>query len=523
MTDELKAEYLENSAAQVHALLEENGGVLHSRKATEHERLILALTSLGVDARDFDGVDVTAALADYGYVSFQGANSLAFTLLSLDSGAYPMPQLSAADVAAGKTQATREMLISGLLALRGPDGGWPHSGTKADPDLTAMALQALAPYYHNGNAAVDAAVDGALVALSTLQKTDTGGYVSWGYENSESTAQVLIALNALGIALDDERFVKGANNVYDVLISYYLDTQAGQQGGFKHVITQTSPDGMATDQGMYALVSLWRALSGESALYEMDDVGELVPWPEVVVETGVSREELAAAAKIAQALVPSVYTSDTWAKVAEALANITALLAKAEASQEEIDVAYNDLANAVKRLKSAQTGTGDNTTKPGDTTNNDTSSSTTTNNTTTTTTGATTNNYYRYGTSGTSGGSGVVRTSSSAPATNSRVTTDATDEDDEATDDAKSSVTQTTPSTSSHAASDDAKSIVSDETPLAASTNPTITYDPNALISGGVFISARALIGIVFALLTFALLTLLIVRLTARKKDVLNV
>jgi hypothetical protein len=43
------------------------------------------------------------------------------------------------------------------------------------------------------------------------------------------------------------------------------------------------------------------------------------------------------------------------------------------------------------------------------------------------------------------------------------------------------------------------------------------------LLSGGVFISTRALVGIIFGLGAMALIALLIVRLTARKKGGLDV
>ena len=62
--------------------------------------------------------------------------------------------------------------------------------------MTAMAIQALAPYYKT-NETVKAAVDKALEALSALQRSD-GGFGSWGTVNSESCAQVIVALTALG-------------------------------------------------------------------------------------------------------------------------------------------------------------------------------------------------------------------------------------------------------------------------------------------------------------------------------------
>jgi prenyltransferase beta subunit len=86
------------------------------------------------------------------------------------------------------------------------DGGFSMGGTTADPDVTAMALQALAPY--KGQNDIKTVIDRALDCLSRLQNSD-GGYSSGGLDNSESAVQVLVALTALGINPDtDTRFIK---------------------------------------------------------------------------------------------------------------------------------------------------------------------------------------------------------------------------------------------------------------------------------------------------------------------------
>ena len=90
--------------------------------------------------------------------------------------------------------------------------GSPSAGTSADPDITAMALQALAKY--TDRADVAEAVEEALSCLSALQN-NVGGYASWGTTNSESVAQVIVALGELGISLDDSRFVKNGNTLVD--------------------------------------------------------------------------------------------------------------------------------------------------------------------------------------------------------------------------------------------------------------------------------------------------------------------
>ena len=160
---------------------------------------------------------------------------------------------------------TREKLIQVILDAQLNDGGWDLSADKADPDMTAMAIQALAPYYKT-NETVKAAVDKALEALSALQRND-GGFGSWGTVNSESCAQVIVALTALGIdPTADSRFVKNGNTVLDALAGFYVNG-----GGFKHVADK-GRDGMDTEQGYYALASYYRFLNGQTSLYDMSDV-----------------------------------------------------------------------------------------------------------------------------------------------------------------------------------------------------------------------------------------------------------
>ncbi len=160
---------------------------------------------------------------------------------------------------------TREKLIQVILDAQLNDGGWTLSGNDADPDMTAMAIQALAPYYKT-NETVKAAVDKALEALSTLQRND-GGFGSWGTINSESCAQVIVALTALGIdPTADSRFVKNGHTVLDALAGFYVTG-----GGFRHT-AGGERNGMATEQGYYALAAYYRFANAQTRLYDMTDV-----------------------------------------------------------------------------------------------------------------------------------------------------------------------------------------------------------------------------------------------------------
>ena len=202
---------------------------LHKTKSTENSRIILALTSMGLDASDIEGYDLTGALSDMTYVKKQGLNGPIWALIALDSGNYEIPQISS-----GKTtaQVSREKLLSYILSSELTDGGFnltKSDSQGADPDVTAMALQAFAPYY-TGRITVGTelqkqireAVDRNIQVLSDMQKT-SGAYSSYGSENAESTAQVLVALSSLGIdGSTDSRFVKNGKSVLDGLLYFYI-------------------------------------------------------------------------------------------------------------------------------------------------------------------------------------------------------------------------------------------------------------------------------------------------------------
>ena len=237
--------------------VKEKRGVLDNRKYTEYSRVILALTALGEDVQDIAGYNLLVPLCDFKSVCMQGINGPVWALIALDSGNYELPKRT--DVS---EQTTRDKLIDYILEQQLSDGGWNLGGEESDADLTAMAVQALCRY-RDKRTDVENALDRALNILDSLQKED-GGYESWGEENAESTAQVLIALCAMKIDVQtDRRFVKNGNNVYQALLSYRKE-----DGSFSHVKNQDS-DLMATEQAYLAIVSYWRMLHGESFLYDM--------------------------------------------------------------------------------------------------------------------------------------------------------------------------------------------------------------------------------------------------------------
>lgn len=238
--------------------IDENGR-LDEKRATDNAKLVLVLSALGRDVTDVGGHDLLQALSDMDYVTQQGLSGAIYALLAFDCRGYDIP---AADKNA--VQTSREGLVKYILDRQLKDGGWAYSGGKAEPDMTAMALQALAAYYKT-DAKVKDAVDKAVTCLSKLQNT-TGGYDSYGSVNSESAAQVITALTALGIDPDnDARFVKNGVSVLDSLCGFYVD------GGFRHV-SDGKLDPTATAQGYYALAAYYRFADSQTALYDMTDL-----------------------------------------------------------------------------------------------------------------------------------------------------------------------------------------------------------------------------------------------------------
>lgn len=265
VTDETKIAYVES----VKKALDEKGeNKLNASRSTVNSGVVTALTALGVDASDFYGYDLTAPLSDIDYVKKQGVNGSIYALIALDTKNYKTPD------------GTREKLIADILSSQLKDGGWSidtWSGkdVSSDADLTAMALQALAPYYNKSNASPEVvkAVDRALEYLSEMfmSSFDENGYglfTSYGSNDCESSAQVIIALCALNIdPVNDERFSKDGYSAYNSLLQYLNR----EEMKFSHY-ESAEMNSLSTVQGYTAAAAFFRFMNNKTALFDMTDV-----------------------------------------------------------------------------------------------------------------------------------------------------------------------------------------------------------------------------------------------------------
>ena len=235
-------------------------GCLDRYRATEYQRIALTVLALGGDPRAF-GKDENGRPADLvagGIWAFPGdeagtrsVNALAYALILLDAGGYAPPDN------AGQL---REALVADLLALQQESGAWGLTADAADADLTAMAVQALAPYK---DAVAKPAIEAALTWLASLRTAD-GAFVSNGAVSSETVAQVMLALCALGTDPDADGAAFGAGGG----LTAALERFRAPDGSFRHVLTDENGNLLATQQALLALCAAQRLGAGEPFVYD---------------------------------------------------------------------------------------------------------------------------------------------------------------------------------------------------------------------------------------------------------------
>jgi hypothetical protein len=271
----------------------------HNPVITDNERIALALTAIGKDPANVGGESLLKALQNKDIMkvtdtSNTDINGLVMGLLALNSRNYT---------------SDTSWLVQAVLEQQNKDGSWSTSAdTKpvGDVDMTAMALQALAPYHKDGgNETVNTAVEKALNWLS-------GKYQS-GYDSSESCAQVVIALSALNLdANTDARFTKTVEGKTLSVLGNLLQYRVAENGGFKHQFADKAVNEMATEQALCAMAAYARFTEKANALYDMTDAAcahRFGEWQVTVAATctkdGVSRRICSICGAVEEKSVPA--------------------------------------------------------------------------------------------------------------------------------------------------------------------------------------------------------------------------
>ena len=234
-------------------------------KVTDSERVALTLAALGEDITSFGGVNLVNVICSNGGLT-ASANNLVYALIAFDEANVSDEAL----LASGSTW-TRAKLVSELLAFQNVDGGFTiEVGGSSNIDMTAMALQALAPHVESGeDAAVMAAdarpsVSASVESALSFLKGQMNGLCDFG--SVESNAQVLLALVALGKdpANTKNGFAKGSNSLVTAIAAY----EVGDGKGYAHTMGSDGKPGnanaLATVQALRALSAYKAAVSGMS-------------------------------------------------------------------------------------------------------------------------------------------------------------------------------------------------------------------------------------------------------------------
>lgn len=305
---ELSDAYIQAYYDKVVAYVQKNmgaDGVLrdpesHNPVITDNERIALALTAIGKDPANVGGKNLLAALQDKDIMkvtdtSKTDINGLVMGLLALNSRNYT---------------SDTSWLVQAILGQQNADGSWSASADRksvGDVDMTAMALQALAPYYKDGgNETVNTAVNKALQWLSDK-------YKGTGYTSAESCAQVVIALSALNLdANTDARFTKTVEGKTLSVLGNLLQYRVAKNGGFKHQFADKAVNEMATEQALCAMAAYARFTEKANALYDMTDAAcahRFGEWKVTVAATctkdGVSRRICSICGAVEEKSVPA--------------------------------------------------------------------------------------------------------------------------------------------------------------------------------------------------------------------------
>ncbi len=217
--------------------------------ATEIERTALALSIIGKDITDIEGINLANMICNHPDLTRQGSNALTWGLIALDLKNTPIP--------AG-AKWTRESMVKELLTYqKNPDGGFGlNKKGGSGLDITAMTLQALS-FYQNMDGVQEAVERGVAYMAKCVEK-------NLDYGNAESISQVVIALSVLGRDLVAEPgFGDQVDNLMSALDAYLVEDQ-----GFEHAKGQ-GVNTMATVQVMQALCAYERLSKGESGYWDL--------------------------------------------------------------------------------------------------------------------------------------------------------------------------------------------------------------------------------------------------------------
>ena len=234
----------------------ERNGEYHQAFLLEQD--ILSLVFSGLNPKDFQDLNLIQVLYQYPDLQTEGVYSMAFALIAYDSNDYSLSR---------NARNSRKRLITWLLESQNEDGSFGMPGSEIRD--TAAVLTALSNYLDQEE--VSEAVRKGLVYIQETQNKN-GDFLQNGIAYSENLSYVMIALNSLGISVNDSRFVQDNQNLMDCLLAYQ-----GSDGGFSVQIGGESTV-RSTGQAILAMVATQHQINPyiqqNSLNYQPSDEGQ---------------------------------------------------------------------------------------------------------------------------------------------------------------------------------------------------------------------------------------------------------
>lgn len=217
----------EEQRAQLESLVEmlsgASGEYLMGRKANTYSPvLVQAMKALDMDPADVNGMDFLAPLTNLSAMDTAEYREALMDFDSVDASMWRKRGVDADTVV--------DKYAAGILQYQTADGQFdPYASYSGivTPILrdyvqyTAENVTALAP--HADKEYISKAIDRAIEYLSSVQLSDGSFPGMTGTSNGEATLAVLEMMEALGISLDDPRFVKSGNTAADAMKTFYVD------------------------------------------------------------------------------------------------------------------------------------------------------------------------------------------------------------------------------------------------------------------------------------------------------------
>lgn len=186
------------------------------KSATYSPVAVRAMKSLDIDPANVNGLDFLAPLTD---VSSKETGNLADALKDLDSIDLSVWRSRGVDADSVVDKYAAKMLQNQMA-----DGKFSYDADNPiwdEVQFTAENVAALAP--HTDKEYIAKAIDKAIEYLSSVQLADGSFPGRDGLPDGEATLAVLDMMNAAGISLDDDRFVKNGSTVADGLRTFYIE------------------------------------------------------------------------------------------------------------------------------------------------------------------------------------------------------------------------------------------------------------------------------------------------------------